>query len=75
MIGLGKRITSRFRSQLPMLLVVLKVIGNVFAVQQPTIFGFLNEPVVNRPLMGNHRDDGAGGVVVDKSPKSLVALD
>lgn len=61
--------------RLPLLLVVLKVIGDVFAVQQPAILGFLNEPVVNWPFMGNHRDDGADGLVVDKSPQSLVALD
>ena len=58
-----------------MLLIVLEVIRNVFAVQQPAILGFRNETVVNWPLVGNHRDDGASGIVIDKSPKSLVALD
>lgn len=61
--------------RLPMLLVVLEVIGDVFAVQQTAILGFLNETVVNWPLVGDHRDDGADGLVVDKSPQSLIAFD
>lgn len=61
--------------RLPLLLVVLEMIGDVFAVQQPATLGFLNEPVVDRPLAGSYMHNGAGGLVVEEFPENLVALD
>ncbi len=58
-----------------MFLVVLQVVGDVLAVQQPTILSFLNEPVVNWPLMRNHFGDLACGNVVDELPEGLIAID
>lgn len=58
-----------------MLLVVLKVIRNVFAVQQPASLGLLNEPVVNWTPAGVHMHNGAGAGPVGEFPESPVAPD
>lgn len=55
--------------------IVLKVIGNVFAVQQPASLGLPDKALADRTLAWDHRNDGASGLVIDKSPKGLVALD
>ena len=58
-----------------MLLVVLEVVGNVFAVQQTATLGFPNEQVMDWPLAGVYMHNGANGLVVEKFPENLVVLD
>jgi len=56
-------------------LVVLKVVGNVFAVQKTATLGFLDKQITNRVTRSSDMHNGAGGVPVDEFSKNLVATD